>query len=542
MRRRSAAFMLCLMFLVLCFLPAAVRAEGDRKVVRVGWYDTPYNSKDAFGRRTGYAYEYQRKIAAYTGWKYEYVEGNWAELLQMLRDGRIDLLSDVSFVEDRTEYMLYAGLPMGQELYFLYISPDSRAVLPEDYSSLDGKTVGVTRGSVQRNLFLDWAEEHGVTPKLVELDCSDAESMSRLAKGEFDAFVTIDIFGDSSTATPVWKIGSSDFYFAVSKGREDLLAELDAALNRIQDENKYYNEQLSAKYFRGTGPDCYLTADEKDWLESHGPIRVGYQDNYLAFCARDPATGGLTGALKDCLSFASGIPENAAPEFEAFAYPTAAAAMEALSRGDVDCVFPANLTAYDGETASVILSPPLMRTEMDAVVRDADQQDFLRQNQIRIAVNRGNPNYEAFLREHFPSWTPVYFSDTPACLEAVAAKNADCLIISNYRYRDVSRRCEQLNLKTVYTGVDMDYCLAMREGDTVLYSILSRLISRIPDSAVNAALTYYSVETGKRGFLDILADYPAAWLLAAVFALALILLALRNYHIQKKLREHDSRS
>ena len=34
-----------------------------------------FNTTDQFGRRSGYAYDYQKKIAAYTGWNYEYVVG-----------------------------------------------------------------------------------------------------------------------------------------------------------------------------------------------------------------------------------------------------------------------------------------------------------------------------------------------------------------------------------------------------------------------------------------------------------------------------------
>ena len=96
MTRRFVALLLCFVLAVLLIVPAvsAEEAKEESKVVRVGWYETPFNRKDQFGRRTGYAYVYQRKIAAYTGWKYEYIEGTWSELLQMLQDGRIDLLSD----------------------------------------------------------------------------------------------------------------------------------------------------------------------------------------------------------------------------------------------------------------------------------------------------------------------------------------------------------------------------------------------------------------------------------------------------------------
>ena len=534
--RRSVVWLLCLVLALLLF-PSSSPVRAEQKIVRVGWYDTPFNQKDAFGRRTGYAYEYQRKIAAYTGWKYEYVEGNWPELMEMLRDGRIDLMSDVSYTQERAQYMLYASIPMGEELYYLYISPENRAISVEDYASLDGRKVGVTRGSIQKDLFLSWAEAHSVSVEMIELDCSEKESLERMRRGEIDAFVTLDTYGDPEIATPLWKIGSSDFYFAVSRQRAELLPELDAALNRIQDENKHYSEQLSAKYLMNAGTNLYLTAEERQWLETHGPIRVAYQDNYLAFCAADSKTGELTGALKDYLDFASHALRNAELVFETRAYPTASDAIQAVISGEADCMFPANLTDYDSEVAGLVMSPPMMRTEMEAVVRMEDRADFLRGKQIRVGVNQGNPNYEMFLLDHFPTWTPVHDVDTPACLDAVAAKKADCVIISNYRFRDIARQCERLNLTTVYTGVDMDYCLAVKEGNTVLYAILAKMINNVPESTVNAALTFYSSDNAKKSLYEVMLDYPVPTIIGAVIAVVLIVLAIRGLKVQRKTPE-----
>ena len=525
MFRRVAALWLCVTLAVFCVLTVSAPAEAAQKVIRVGWYDTPFNYKDAFNRRTGYAYEYQRKIAAYTGWKYEYVEGTWPELLQMLKDGRIDMMSDVSYMKERTEYMLYSALPMGQELYYVYVAPDNTKISPEDYTTLNGKNVGVTLHTIQSDLFQQWIIDHGLTVNITFLECTEAESVAMLKTGELDAFVTLDTYGDPEMAIPIWKIGSSDFYFAVSRNRPDLLAELDVALSRIQDENKHYNEQLSEKYLTTSGTNHYLTLEEREWLEAHGPIRVGYQDHYMAFCAAD-RNGELTGALKDYLADAAATLDNASPQFVAVAYPTAAAAIEALKKGEVDCMFPANLSDYDAEAAGLVMSPRMMRTEMNAVVRTADKAGFLRRNQVRVGVNQGNPNYEVFLQEHFPDWTPLYYPDTSACLDAVASKKADCIIISNYRYRDIARQCDKLNLTTVSTGVNMDYCFAVKENNTVLYSILSKMICEVPESAVNAALTYYSTETEKPGLKEYIEDYPYIAIGTAVVILFLMLLVI----------------
>ena len=69
--------------LLLFAMPSVSLASEQPKTVRVGWYESPFNITGEDGSRSGYAYEFQRKVASYTGWHYEYVEGTWIELLHM---------------------------------------------------------------------------------------------------------------------------------------------------------------------------------------------------------------------------------------------------------------------------------------------------------------------------------------------------------------------------------------------------------------------------------------------------------------------------
>ncbi len=538
--KRILCFALCLITALYSVLPITAYAqEEERKVVRVGSHDAPYFITDGYGRKSGYSYEYQRKLAAYTGWDYEYVDGTWSELFEMLKNGEIDLMSNISYTDERARDVLYASLPMGTEAYYIYIPAENTEITSEDYSSLNGKTVGVTKGTIQKDLFLKWEEAHGIKSNLVEINAPDEESL-RLLGGELDAFITMDVYGNAGSAVPLCKLGSSDFYFAVSKDRPDLQVELDAAMNRIQDENKYFNQQLHEEYLSNSNTDRYLSDKEKEWLLEHGTIRVGYQDNYLAFCAKDPKTGELTGALKDYLAYAATSLENAQLQFEAISYPTASEAIQAMKDGEVDCVFPANLTEYDSESLDVVMSPMLMRTEMDAVVRAAEQKEFVRKQNVVVAVNEGNTNYDMFLMDHYPDWKRVYYPDTAAGLEAVAAGDADCVIISNYRYNNISKLCEKLHLSTVYTGVDMDYCIAVNGGETELYSILARAIGAVPDAVVHTALTYYSTEDVKTSFTDLIRDNLFIVMTAiAVVLLIILILLLRSIRAEKKVLEEE---
>ena len=88
------------MLAVCALIPQAAFAQAkEKKTVRVGWYESAFHRTDQFGRKSGYGYEYQQRIAVYTGWTYEYVEGSWSELLEKLKE-----LDDVSYVRFASVY------------------------------------------------------------------------------------------------------------------------------------------------------------------------------------------------------------------------------------------------------------------------------------------------------------------------------------------------------------------------------------------------------------------------------------------------------
>ncbi|MCR5788961.1 MAG: transporter substrate-binding domain-containing protein [Lachnospiraceae bacterium] len=228
-------------------MPLCVRAQDPgkeaqgSKVVRVGWYDSTYNTIDEYGRRSGYAYEYQLKLSAYSGWTYEYVAGSWSDLLHMLENGEIDLMSDVSYTPEREKKMMFPSLPMGIEDYYIFTAPGNDTISRKDPATLNGKRVGVNKDSIQADFYVNWEKDNDVHAEIIELTTPESESLQMLEDGALDAYITVDSFTDATQAIPVFKIGSSEYYFAVSNSRPDLMVELNAALARIQEENRYYN-------------------------------------------------------------------------------------------------------------------------------------------------------------------------------------------------------------------------------------------------------------------------------------------------------------
>jgi len=542
-KKSILSFWLCLSLLLAVLVPVSVfAAEPGKKTVRVGWYESPFNITDSYGGRSGYAYEYQQKIAAYTGWEYEYVKTSWPKLLEMLQQGEIDLLSDVSHTEERAKRMLYSALPMGEEEYYIFVSNHNKSISLDNYATFDGKRVGVNKNSVQKDLYLTWAGKYGIKTELVELTGGERDSLQKLSRGNIDLYVgtIIKKGSDAGRAVPICKIGSTPFYFAVNQNRPDLLKELDTAMNRIQDENRYFNQQMYSKYFYNSDFGAYLTPSENDWLSSHGIIRVGYRSNYLPYCGSDTETGKLTGALQDYLDMASSSVKNAKLTFKPVPFPNANAALEALKKGEIDCVFPVSYTEYEAEKAGLLVTDSPMHTEMYAVMRKTHRKNYSLKDIESVAYVEGYHYHENFLKKHFPRWKVVPLSYPGARYQAVKSGDADCLLVSSYRLNRLAEEFSKYKLTPISTGVDMNLSFALQRDNHQLYSILNKVRNLVPDASVYSALAAYSHEEKKVSFKDYVGDNLAV-VIAFIASITAILLGLLLFGTkeQKKASERQ---
>ncbi len=524
--RKMVSFLLLVISVINLLDPAIIKAQNsEQKVVRVGWYESAFHHTDQFGRKSGYGYEYQQRVAVFTGWTYEYVEGSWSELFEMLVEGKIDLLSDVSYTPERAEKILYSALGMGSEDYHAFIAPDNTEIRPDDFSTFNGKRVGVNKNSIQEQLFVEWTENHDVHPQIIELSAKTPELLEMLANGEIDVLVTLDTYGNSADVVPVCKIGSSDFYFGINRNRPDLKKELDIAMNRMLENNRDFNQQLTEKFHKSSAVNSFLTAEETEWLKGHGIIRVGYRDDFLPYSDFDAENNTLVGALADYLEYARTCEKNADLNFETRPFTTSEEAITALKAGEVDCIFPINLTAYDAEQLGLIITDPFVSTDMYVAVRTADHLGVSPDMEMTVAVLKGHPNHETFLKDHFPNWKIQYHDSSEENFKAVKSGEADCTLISNYRLNRVSDLCVKNKLSTLTTGESMDLCFSMNRKDDSLYSILNKIIKLYPDTAINSSLTGHSFLDKKVTFTDFIRD-NLLYVTMGVVIIALIIMVL----------------
>lgn len=127
---RTLAVALVALAVLSAAMPApAFAADSDQQVktVRVGWLvnNKGFQEGTPGERLSGWGYEYLQTLSYYTkGWQYEYVNGTFSELMDMLEAGEIDLMPNISYSAEREQKLLFSSNPEGTERYYIYARPD----------------------------------------------------------------------------------------------------------------------------------------------------------------------------------------------------------------------------------------------------------------------------------------------------------------------------------------------------------------------------------------------------------------------------------
>ena len=421
----------------------------------------------------------------------------------MLVNGQIDILSDVSYTPERANLILFPTLPMGAESYYLFVSSSNNSITRNNLASLNGKKVGVNSNSYQGTLFQKWAADNGINVQLIGLNDIERNSLTRVESGELDAYVTIDNYEYENyhACIPILEIGQSNFFFAVNKNRPDLLNELNFAMSKINDENRFYDDYLYNKYLKSSGTNALISNDELNWLAQHGTIRVGYLDNFAPFCEKS-MTGDLNGVLKNYLELAENCTKNTTLKFDTKSYSTLKDAFQALENNEIDCVFPVHLSIHDAESMEIMTTNPFIQTEMYLMTNKSSQKVISADQKVVVAINGTNANHKTFLMDNYPNWKFLDCGNLESALEAIESSKADCVLVNNYQAAQIS--AAKYDLYAISTGKTMDFSFAIKKSESALYYILNKTASLVPSASLQSKLTEYSSSGMNVSFIEFL--------------------------------------
>lgn len=497
--QRYICILLCLI-LYITVIPLPVSAEEAKyRTVRVGWYEGTYNTTGPDGRRRGYSYEYQQAVAAHTGWKYEYVEGSWAELMSMLKKGEIDLLGGISYAEERSDSMLFSELPMGEDKYYLYVDPAHTDISTSDLSTLNGKRIGMLPDSVPARMFHEWEKSHGVSAQQVDITGAD-DVRQKLQNHEIDGFILNESpQWERDNISAVLLIGGSYNYFAISKKRPDLKEELDQAMQKIVKENPFYIEDLYKRHCSANSLET-LTDEEQNWLEQHGAVRIGYLKNDVGVSFADTESGETVGIINDYVSLASGCLGEQAIEFQLTGFDSQEEELQALKDNRIDMIFHMNQNPYEAEQNDIILSNTVFEVNV-AVLTGVEKFDENGEN--TVAVSRGNLLGKWYISFNYPSWKIREYDTSAEVEKAVQSGEADCFVVKAGQSLKI---LADSKMRSVFLTKSSTSCFAVTRENTTLMNILNKTIQTLPDSRLSSQFYVYENEPGKVTLTEYIKD------------------------------------
>lgn len=527
---RSVAyfFLFVLLFSLTAFADTATEASSsasDMYVnVQAAWYEDSYHITNPDGGRSGYGYEYEQAVASYTGWDYIYVQDDWTALFEMLENGRIDIMSAISYTDERAEHMLFSERPMGVERYYLYVNLADSGISPTKLSSLNGKRIAVMEKTVQYTQYCDWEKQHNITTIHVPVDSID-EAKALFAAHKLDGVVSTEtsIWADAGL-TAIIDTGSSDIYFGISKQRPDLKEKLDAAMRSMESDKPFYANELYKRYI-ATQTLSPLTMEEKDWLAQHGSIRIGYQRNDPGFSVEDPKTGQVTGVLNDYIMYATDCLDETI-HFEIVGFDTLQAALSAVQNGKIDMVFHVSQNPYYAERSGVSLSNTVLSIPLAVVTA---QDAFNESVSNTIAIVKKDAQAKWYISNKYPFWTIVKYDSYEEAEQAVERGEADGMLI---RAAQAMQYVNDKELHSVYLTQAGEVSFAVDRGNRLLNSILNKTLKTMQSTKLTGAVSMYEDATKKVTLLDFVKDnlLPVTISCLSLFLLilAVILGFLRN--------------
>lgn len=468
-------------------MPApALAAQSDQqiKTVRVGWLvnNEGFQDGNPGERLSSWGYEYLQTLSYYTpGWQYEYVSGTFTELMDMLETGEIDLMPNISYSEERAQKLLFSSNPEGTERYYIYAKPDRDDLSKGDPQALQGLTIGYNPGVMQTTVGQQWLADEGITCTYKEMP-GGGDLFAALANDEVDAIIMNDTIS-STSASPMFYVGSSDYYFAVPKSRPDLMDDINSAMAAINRVNPRFNDEVKSNYSAQNSGSSSLTGDERTWLkENNNTVTLGYLTGKLPYC-NEGENGEMEGSL---VSLVTTLHDKFGITVKTVAFESNEKLQKALTKGTVDVALPIYRDYWLAEQLGFVQSTSLGSMSLTVIHASRDLNKDL---QSIACTNPSIVNHRV-LESLYPTATITECESGDEMFNALALGKVSSIIVPSSRMETIRDKHDIEDYGKTELPNTAELSCWISRGEPELLGIINKSIINAGDSL--AASNYSS--------------------------------------------------
>lgn len=479
--KRSIAFFMCL----LCFCSFAFTSyaseDSSNIVVRVGFFDFEgYHETGEQGQRSGYGYEYLHEMAKYTGWIFEYVDGTWDECQEMLKNGEIDLLTSAQYSEKREEVFDFSSTSMGTSYAQLTVADGNTTYSRNDFANFSGMKIGLLNGNSRNDKLASYATEMGFTyiPKMYD---TQEELDLALQTGSVDSVLTSNL-RKLNQERVIAQFAPSPFYAVVKEGNQELLNEVNEALELIEMNTPAFRYNLFQEYYRVDTSDTFiLSREEQEYLDAKPTIRAVIRPGVSPLS--DWEEGKFDGISADMMEY---LLDGLDIKVEYICPDSLEEGYEMLTDGsaDIACMFESDYNL--AEEYGTRITAPYLSTYYSIVSRKQSGKEL--QAAKKIAVSKGSLTGIRYIESYYPDAEISALSSNYDAIEAVSKGKADMAVTNIYSAERALTDFTNLRA-TFISNEEQQFSVGVsQQADSRLYSILDKKINAMSSQVFNDIL------------------------------------------------------
>ena len=523
--------MLLFAFFIVCpVLKVAAEPQNDIKIVRVGYYIVPgfQECNDETGEYSGISYEYMMALKQYTNWEYEFIPVEFSDGIRMLENGELDLMNNVSKTPEREEKLGFSTYASGSNYGCLIVNSDNTKYAYNDYKSFAHMRVGLLTDSIFNSYFKDYCRQHDISPECLYYQTS-SQASEAMKRGDIDARIVSSSY--HMNVRVVAKFAPMDYYFAVPKGDDEMLSELNIAMEQIKTDIPQLESNLEARYSDDyVEQNVVTTKEEEKFLEKNRTVKVAVSDSWYPISYFDNF-GVYSGPLAQIYAK---IAEKTGIHFVFVKYPGYAEVLESLYRGEADIAaeFPNDFSFADQWNVS------LTNMVSQVSVYRITSEKYYAGKIKRIALFE-NPYLDRQIKKLYGNdVTYIEVADAKEAVEAVRTGKVDCTYLNYYQAMDFQNQGKYLAMKyLLMPSLQYDFCIGIADcADPALKSLIEKGLWTISEDE-KAALFQETAEHTKVPGIDMLFYQNPVIIVIAVSTLAgIAVLMVANYFYYRRIQ------
>lgn len=514
------AFMTVLIFMVSNFTTVSADELLNNRTVKAGiFYFEGYHMKDDDGRLTGYGIEFLNLVSEYSHLNFQYTgyDNSWGEMLTMLEDGEIDVVTSARKTSEREEKFAFS-YPIGRNNTILSVRIDNAKLHSSDYKTYDGMIVGELTGSSQNQSLVKFAEKKGFSYKVKEYDNSDVLTAA-LQNGEVDAILSSDLRKTENERT-LEIIEEDNFYAIVRKDDTELLEEINYAIGQMDMNEGDWQNVLFYQYYGPVYPSAFsFTEREKEYINK---VVSGEKTiTVTALGNREPYSYVENGELKGIL-----------PDYFAYVMELAGLPYEIIIPKDKEDYY--NMAGTNGVDVVIdkINSPPTAEESayrgfstdayMTAGIARVIRQNF--EGEIKKIAVTDSQSKELILQALHGDIEILNYPTREDAMQAVLNHEADVAYVYTYSAQlFVNNDTTNSLYYSITNDIKIDFRMYVRDSaDHELITILNKCLQQIPDDKLNQFVSEYTTyNVGDMNLMQYLQSNPEIMLIVS-FITALI--------------------